>query len=158
MWTGFHMHKFSLNVSKSPEHVFLTCVDWEMSYDIAQSCENLTVYTRYMYKILPICNKIFTCYYPFHKCCYHGNNNHHPHSQKQNCGSFWSRILYSYWRPPCMCEIRCTAVVGNLLHKIPSNASSRLPLALPGSLVVLIKVLMLVVYVMISSTVNLVSI
>ena len=42
------MHKFSLNVSKSPEHVFLTCVDWEMSCDIAQSCENLTVYTRYM--------------------------------------------------------------------------------------------------------------
>ena len=129
-----------------------------MSCDIAQSCENLTVYTCYMQKILPICNKIFTCYYPFHKCCYHSNNNHHPYSQKQNCGSFWSRILYSYWRPPCMCEIRCTAVVGNLLHKIPSNASSRLPLALPGSLVVLIKVLMLVVYVMTSSTVNLLNI
>ena len=57
-----------------------------------------------------------------------------------------------------MCEIRCTAVVGNLLHKIPSNASSRLPLSLPGSLVLLIKVLMLVLYVMISSTVNLVNI
>ena len=43
MWTAFRVHKFSLNVSRSPEYVFLTCVDLEMSCDIAESCENLTV-------------------------------------------------------------------------------------------------------------------